>query len=55
MRIGTGIKRETAEYKAKLEPVKKAIEAIEKPYRERLKEAKRGKARTGTEGCPGHS
>jgi hypothetical protein len=36
-------KREMEEYKAQLEPVKKAIEAIEKPYREGLKEAKRAK------------
>jgi hypothetical protein len=35
--------RATEEYKAKLVPVKKAIEAIEKPYRDRLREEKRSK------------
>jgi hypothetical protein len=33
--------RESEEYKAKLDPVKRAIDTIEKPYRERLKEEKR--------------
>jgi hypothetical protein len=36
-------KRDTEEYKAKLAPVKKAIDMIEKPYRDRLRDEKRSK------------
>lgn len=35
--------RAMATYKARLDPVKKEIDAIEKPYRERLQEAKKAK------------